>query len=183
MKNNLPVIVLRGIILLPNNDIRLEFENDGSKTIIDTSELFHNNKVLVVSQIDPLEEKPQVDELPPVGIVCSISHKMELPNGKIRILLTGLYRAKVLEYLNINQPEETLESIVTKLEIPEIDEKEEKVYIQKLYKEIEEYTKQVPYISNSILSSIQNMKSLNKMTDIIIPFTDFAPKRKPIFKL
>lgn len=177
MKNNLPVIVLRGIVLLPNNDVRLEFENDGSKAIIDTSELFHDNKVLVVSQIDPLEEKPQLQELPPIGIVCNISHKMELPNGKIRILLTGLYRAKVLEYLNINQPEETLESIVTKLDSTLLDEKEEKVYIQKLYREIEEYTKQVPYVSNSILSSIQEMNSLNKMTDIIVPFLQISVQR------
>ena len=45
MKTNLPVIILKGIVLLPNNDIRLEFENDDSKNIVDISELFHDNKV------------------------------------------------------------------------------------------------------------------------------------------
>ena len=33
IKTELPVIILRGIILLPNNDIRLEFDNDISKRI------------------------------------------------------------------------------------------------------------------------------------------------------
>ncbi len=178
MKQNLPVIVLRGIVILPNNDIRLEFENDGSKTILDTAELFHKNKVLLVNQIDPLEEKPQLAELPIIGVVCKIGHKMELPNGKIRVVLTGLYRVKIIEYLNLNQPEETLESIFSKIEIPKLDEKEENVYIRKLNKEIEEYTKRVPYVSNSILSSIQTIQSLSKIIDIIVPFLQISFDRK-----
>ena len=28
IKTELPVIILKGIILLPNNDIKLEFDND-----------------------------------------------------------------------------------------------------------------------------------------------------------
>ena len=102
MKTNLPVIILRGIVLLPNNDIRLEFENDDSRNIIDVSELFHDNKVLVVSQINLLEEETNFNELPNFGVVSKIVHKIDLPNGKIRILLSGLYRANVFEYLNKN---------------------------------------------------------------------------------
>ena len=177
MKSNLPVIVLKGIVLLPNNDVRLEFENDGSKNIIDTAELFHDNNVLLVSQIDPLEEKPKVEELPMMGIVCRISHKIELPNGKMRVLLTGLYRAKVVEYLNLHQTEEALESIVQRIKTPSIDEKEEKVYINKLYKEIEEYTNRIPYVGNSMLSSIQSMESLSMMTDTIVPFLQISLER------
>ncbi len=177
MKTNLPVIVLRGIVLLPNNDIRLEFENSGSKNIIDTSELFHDNKILLVTQTDPLEEKTQIQELPTIGVVCKISHKIELPNGKIRVLLKGLYRANIIEYMNANQKEETLESIISKIEVPELEAKEEKIYVNKLYKEIETYTKQVPYVGNSILSSIQNIESLNKMTDIIVPFLNISLER------
>lgn len=177
MKMNLPVIVLRGIILLPNNDIRLEFENSGSKAIIDTSELFHDNKVLLVTQVDPLEETPQLQELPNIGVVCKISHKMELPNGKIRVLLTGLYRVSVIEYLNTNQPEETLESIIAMIEEQSLEEREEKACTHKLYKEIENYTQNVPYVGNSILSSIQTLESLSKMTDIIVPFLKISPQR------
>ena len=47
-KINLPVIVLKGIVLLPNNDIRLEFQDNGAKNIIDVSEMFHDNKLLVM---------------------------------------------------------------------------------------------------------------------------------------
>ena len=38
-ENQLPVILLRGLVLLPHNEIRLEFDNDESKNIIDVAEL------------------------------------------------------------------------------------------------------------------------------------------------
>ena len=49
MKLNLPVILLKGTVLMPYNEIKLEFEDEPSKSIIDESELFHNNKLFVVT--------------------------------------------------------------------------------------------------------------------------------------
>ncbi len=102
IKTNLPVILLRGIVLLPNNEIRLEFDNDISKNIIDVAELFHDNNLLVVSQTNPLEEEPEIKELPKVGVISKITHKMELPNGKTRVIIYGKKRAKIYEYFNLN---------------------------------------------------------------------------------
>ena len=169
IKTDLPVILLRGIILLPNNDIRLEFDNDVSKNIIDIAELFHDNNILVVSQNDPLEESPNIDELPKIGVIAKISHKMELPNGKTRIIITGIKRAKIYEYLNLNKTSEVLEAIVSEIEDESLDIKEEKTLTRKLYRELENYIKTVPYTSNSILSLIVNISSLSKMTDMVVP--------------
>ena len=89
IKLDLPVIILKGIILLPNNDIRLEFSNDDSKNIIDISEMFHDNKILVVSMLDEKITKPEIDKLPSIGVISTITHRMELPNGKTRVIITG----------------------------------------------------------------------------------------------
>lgn len=177
IKTNLPVILLRGIVLLPNNEIRLEFDNDLSKNIIDVSELFHDNNILVVSQTNPLEEVPDVKELPKVGVISKITHKMELPNGKTRVIIRGKMRAKIYEYLNFNKGTEVLESIVSTGENINIDKKEEEVLIRKLYRDIENYIKSVPYTSNSILSMISNVNDLSKMTDIIAPHLPINNKR------
>ena len=169
IKTDLPVILLRGIILLPNNDIRLEFDNDISKNIIDIAELFHDNNILVVSQNDPLEESPNVKELPKIGVIAKISHKMELPNGKTRIIITGVKRARIYEYLNLNKTSEVLEAIASEIEDEQIDIKEEKILTRKLYRELEKYIKTVPYTSNSVLSQIINITNLSKLTDIVVP--------------
>ena len=168
-KINLPVILLKGIVLLPNNDLRLEFENNQSKNILDSSEFFHDNKLLVVSQIDELEETNLIEDLPKVGVIARISHKMEMPNGNVRVTLSGFSRAIVHEYLNLNKSFDSLESIVSEIIEINPDSTEESIIVRKLYHEFENHIKMVPYITNSILSNLNNIKTLSKMTDIIAP--------------
>ena len=176
IKTNLPVIILKGIILLPNNDIRLEFTNDESKNIIDVSELFHDNEILVVSTIETIE-KTDISRLPKIGVISKISHKMELPNGKTRVIITGETRANIHEYLNLNNNYEVIESIVSNIDEEKLDTKEETAIIRKLYREVEECVKTIPNMSNSVLSLIVNSTNLSKMTDIITPFLPIENKR------
>lgn len=176
-KKNLPVIVLKGIFLLPNNDIKLEFEDENSRNIIEESILFHDSYILVVTQMNVLEEHIDMKELPKMGIVAKISHKLELPNGKMRIILNGRYRASVKQYLNTNKVEDTLESIVMRIEHEEMGLKEERVYEHKLKREIDNYIKTLPYVSNSIVSSLENIETLDQLTDIIVPYLQITSKR------
>lgn len=176
IKTDLPVILLKGILLLPNNDIRLEFSNDDSKNIIDVSELFHDGEILVVSTTE-LPDKPNIDKLPKIGVISKITHKMELPNGKTRVIITGQKRAHIHEYLNLNNNFEVLESIVSQIEDETIDKQEETVMIRKLYREIETCIKTIPNMSNSVLALIINSTDISKMTDIIAPFLPIENNR------
>ena len=177
MKTNLPVIILKGIVLLPNNDIRLEFDNDNSKNIIDVSELFHDNKLLVVSTINLSLKTMDTKNLPKIGVISKITHRIELPNGKTRVIITGERRAKVHEYLNLNNSFEVIESIISNIEEEKLDKQEETAIIKKIYKEVEISTKTLPNMSNSVLSLIANKKNLSEMTDIISPFLPIETKR------
>lgn len=166
-KINLPVIILKGIVLLPNNDIRLEFDKTLNKNVLDVAEFFHDNKLLVVNQINSLEESLKISELPKIGVISKISHKMELPNGNIRITISGLSRGYIHEYLDINKDVDSLESIVSEVMEINPDVTEEPIILKKLYKEFENHIKIVPYLTNSILSTLTNVKTLSKMTDIL----------------
>lgn len=169
MKFDLPVILLKGIILLPNNELKLEIDGAISHNIIDIAEMFNNNKVLVVSQINPLEETPEINELPRIGVVAKINNKMELPNGKIRIVLSGLTRARVYEYLNASKNDNVLEAIVSELKPVEPTEVENELLVKKLCRDVENYAKKVPYISNSFFNEMLSANDLSKLTDIIVP--------------
>ena len=155
--------------MLPNNEIRLEFDNDLSRNIIDISELFHDNMLLVVNSLNPLEESPKEDDLPEIGIVSKITQKIDLPNGKTRVIIKGINRANINEILNLNKASEVLESIVSNIEEEHIEKTEENIMVHKIYRELENYVKKVPYISNSILSLIINICELSKVTDIVAP--------------
>lgn len=175
IKENLPVIILKGMILLPNNEIRLEFDNTNSN-VIDIAEMFHDNEILIVNQNNPLEESPDKNDLPKIGVIGKITHKVELPNNKTRIIIKGLKRANIHEYLNHSA--DVIESIISETNKVKIDEDVEEVTIKKLYQEVERYIKSVPYISNSVISLIMNVTELDKMTDIIASQIPISIERK-----
>ena len=163
MKINLPVIVLKGLVLLPNNDIRIDFDN---KNILDEAMMFHDKKVLIVSDTNTIEE---VNELPKYGVIAKITHRLELPNNKIRVILTGINRVKVINYLNKEKLNE-LESIVEIIN-PKKLEKED-ILIEKLFNELNEYIRIIPYVSNDILGILNTVKTLDKMTDIVANYLE-----------
>ena len=175
MKFNLPVIVLKGTILMPESEIKLEFDDEISKNIIEESELFHDNNLLIVTQ-KGIDQNILVDELPNIGTISHITRKLELPNGKVRIVLKGVKRARVLEYLNIG--ENSIESIVTSIRNEFIDVETNTGILRKLNLELENYINKVPYMSNSLLSLISNTTDLNKITDIIVNYLPVEISKK-----
>ncbi len=177
MKINLPVLILRGIVLLPNNDIRLEFDNSTSKNIIDVSEMFHDSNILVISNPDLIEEEPDLKNLPKLGVIAKINNRMDLPNGKTRVVISGIRRARVHELLNTNKQFDIMESIVSNIENIKIDPNEENILVKKLCRELEKFVKVVPTMSNSLLATISTINNLSKLTDIVAPFLPLSLNR------
>ena len=178
IKTNLPVMILRGVVLLPHNELRLEFDNDMNKDVIEVAELFHDNKLLIVCQEDALEEVPSIADLPKIGIIATITHKLELPNNKTRVVINAKERGIIHEYLNVNHSSQVLESIVSVAGSDEIDEKSEEILIRKLNLELEKYTENVSNVSNSFLARIKKDKDLGKYTDLVVPYLPISLKER-----
>ena len=174
MKYNLPVILLRGTVLIPQNELKLEFEDELSKNLIDEAELFHDNKILIVTQ-NTLEENIIIKDLPRIGTIAEITRKLELPNGKVRIALKGKTRASVIEYLNPTR--DIIESIVNVIPKEKISDEVKTGILKKINTELEIYIERVPYMSNSLLSLISDTDDLNVITDIIVNHMPLENKR------
>ena len=43
MKNNLPVILLKNLVLLPHEEVRIEFNNDITKKVMDLSKNYYED--------------------------------------------------------------------------------------------------------------------------------------------
>lgn len=179
MKNNLPVMLLKGLILLPYQEVRLELNNNLSRRIVEISSKNHNDQVLVVCPIDQMEENPSVSDLPRVGVIGKIKTKVELPNG-LRVVINGLERVKVEDYYNY-QNEDFLGSEVIKIELPKFNEIEEKAKIKKLKNITVKYINANPNVSNSILNMVKKTDDLDKLTDIITSFIPFSIEKKILY--
>jgi len=183
IKSNLPVILLKGLVLLPYQEARIELNNNISKKVIDIAKEYHNNEILIVTPSNTLEEKPSIDDLPNVGVIGIIRSKIDLPNGTTRIVITGKKRVKVYNYVNYSNEKEILESIVASIPSPMVDEIEETAILRKLIKELDKYISLTPYISNSILNQIKGITDLDKLTDMITSFLPLSFEKKLSFML
>ena len=179
MKENLPILLLKKLILLPNQEIRLEINNDVSKTAIDDAVKNFNSNILVISPINLLEEKPTTTDLPKVGVIGKIKTKIKLPNGNYRIIIKGINRVQVLEYFQTNNG--ILKSTVKRLYIKTYDEVKETALSRKLKELINEYILINSESSNVITSSIENVTDLDMLTDIIVSFLPMDQSKKLIY--
>ncbi len=181
MKNNLPVMLLKRIVLLPFQDVRLDLNNDISNKVISLAISKHNGEILIVCPTDPYEESPDVSDLPSVGVVGKIKSKMELPNGNLRIVVSGFKRVKILEYVNEISDGDILKAHTMEIELPLFDEVEETILKRKMIELLNEYIECSSVLSNSVLSSIKDISDINKITDIIVSFMPFTIEKKLLY--
>lgn len=170
IKTNLPVILLKGLVLLPNQEVRVELTNPISKKVINISKLYHDDEVLIVCPFNVLEEKPDTSDLPTLGVTGKIKSCINLPNGGTRVVIAGIERVKVYNYVNYSNEEDVLESIVTPIPIVNTDEIEETAILRKLMNELDNYINTCSHVSNSVMSQIRGIIDLDKLTDIIANF-------------
>lgn len=90
----LPVLPLRDIVIYPFMIVPLFVSRDRSIKAVDEA-LSQNRMILLVSQKDLDKEEPTQEDLYRVGTVAVIMRMLKLPDGRIRILIQGLSRARV----------------------------------------------------------------------------------------
>lgn len=90
----LPVLPLRDIVIYPFMIVPLFVSRDRSIKAVDEA-LSQNRMILLVSQKDLDKEEPTQEDLYKVGTVAVIMRMLKLPDGRIRILIQGLSRARV----------------------------------------------------------------------------------------
>ncbi len=181
MKNSLPVMLLKKIVLLPFQDVRLDLNSDVSSKVIDLAINKHNGEILIVCPIDPYEEAPDVSDLPAVGVVGKIKNKMELQNGNLRIVVSGTKRVQILEYVNEIADGDILKAHTIDTGNFACDEVEETTLRRKLIELLNDYIDCSSVISNSILSSIKDLTDISKLTDIIVSFMPFKIEKKLLY--
>lgn len=164
-QTNLPILYLRDVVLLPFNDIRLEFSNDIDKKILNIAESNYDGYVLLINLNDPLEEEPDYNTLPDIGILGKIKSKIDLPNGITRVVMTGIDR---VEIVSINNNDDFLSAFFISTKEYDYNEVEASALRRVLYRKLDEYIDISPYMSNTVIGRITEVKNISKLSDIIV---------------
>ncbi|HYG10744.1 MAG TPA: endopeptidase La, partial [Pyrinomonadaceae bacterium] len=89
----LPVLPLRDIVIYPFMIVPLFVSREKSIRAVDEA-LGENRMILLVSQKDLDKEEPGAEDLYQVGTAAVIMRMLKLPDGRTRILVQGLTRAR-----------------------------------------------------------------------------------------
>ena len=98
----LPVLMLRDIVVFPYMVVPLFVGREKSKNAVDQA-LSSHRMILLVTQKSAEVEDPKQDDVFEIGTVALIMRMLKLPDGRIRILAQGLVRAKI-ESLKEDKP-------------------------------------------------------------------------------
>lgn len=176
MTFNIPVILLKNLVILPNQEIKLELKNVISGKAINEASSNFKGEILVIAPTDVLEEEPSVEDLPKVGVIARIKNKLD-NDGVIEVKLRGLRRVAVSKYFQeVNS--DILYSEVMYIDLPSLVPEEENAILKKLVSVLKEYINVSKTVSNDILTFVSSNKDLNKITDAITSFLPFNITKK-----
>lgn len=176
MTFNIPVILLKNLVILPNQEIKLELKNVISGKAINEASSNFKGEILVIAPTDVLEEEPTAQDLPKVGVIARIKNKLD-NDGVIEVKLRGLRRVAVSKYFQeVNS--DILYSEVMYIDLPSLVTEEENAILKKLVSVLKEYINVSKTVSNDILTFVSSNKDLNKITDAITSFLPFNITKK-----
>ena len=178
MMKTLPVILLKGFILLPKEELKIELNNELSRKVIMLSGKSFDNQIVIVSPNDTLEETPDVSDLPKIVVYGTILSKMELPNGHLRVKILGQKRVKIKKYFNDEDDEDILKCNWEEIKTSKIEQALDSALKRKLEGTLKKYIKMNPSLSNMILGLIKEKQSLSEMTDLIVSFMNLGMEKK-----
>ena len=162
--DNLPVLPVRDIVVFPYMILPLFVGREMSIKAIEHS-LSSNRMVLLLTQKDVNIENPTPEELFSVGTVALVMRMLKLPDGRVKILVQGLSKAKALNY---SQTEPFFKADIEKIE----DQKYEKLTIEDeaLIRNVKGQLEKVVSLGKSILPDImgivENIEDPGRLADL-----------------
>ena len=161
--DKLLVLIINDMVIFPNNEVRIEYDNNYDKQMVDIVDKIDDNLMLIVNPID--ESNIDVTSFPKYGVLGRLKLKINVPNGKTRIVIEGIER---VEISSIEEEGHYFRADYKEVEI--VEEEDSKKYFDILVKSLENYISKAPYMGNAILGQLNGIDELNDLCDLIASF-------------
>jgi ATP-dependent Lon protease len=95
----LPMMAVRDVVVFNYMIIPLFVGRPNSIEAVNEA-LASNKLLLLVSQKDATRDDPKAEDLYQVGMVCMVMRTLKLPDGRLKVLVQAMSKAKILEYVH-----------------------------------------------------------------------------------
>ena len=161
---NMPLLPLRGVMVFPYMIIHLDVGREKSIAALEKA-MVQDRLIMLSTQKDANTDKPEPDDIFKVGTVAEVKQLLKLPGGTIRVLVEGLYRAEIVEYIS--------EEPYYEVEINEFKDAEEKptdveALTRVVVSQFENWVKLSKKIPPETMVSVVVVEEPGRLSDLIV---------------
>ena len=159
----LPLLPLRDVVVYPHMVLPLFVGRERSIEALEHA-MLDNKQVLLVAQRNASDDQPGADDLYQVGTVSNILQLLKLPDGTIKVLVEGSYRAAVLA---IDEEDEFAVASVREIESESLGSKDGATLVRATVEQFEKYVGLSKKVPAEVLTSLSGIDDPGRLADTI----------------
>ena len=158
-----PVLPLRDIVVFPHMIVPLFVGRD--KSVRALEEVMGDDKqILLASQIDPSVDDPDHEGIYKAGVLANVLQLLKLPDGTVKVLVEGVSRVRIVEYLENDSFFEAHAEYLT--EMPG-DEATVQALQRSVASEFERYAKIRKNVPEEAMVSVSETEEPARLADLV----------------
>lgn len=159
----LAVLPLRDVVVYPHMVIPLFVGRDKSIRALERA-METGKQILLVAQKTAGDDNPDPKDIFDIGTVSNILQLLKLPDGTIKVLVEGVYRAQVESY---TETDDLYAARVLQLDADEVSERESEVLSRSVMTQFDQYVKLNKKVPPEIISSLSSIDDPSRLADTI----------------
>ncbi|CAA0119110.1 endopeptidase La [Zhongshania aliphaticivorans] len=159
----LPLLPLRDVVVYPHMVIPLFVGRDKSIRALELA-MASNKEIVLAAQRNPDLDEPGTDDLYDIGTVANILQLLKLPDGTVKVLVEGSYRAQLNA---VTAEEDYFSAEITALEGERIAAEESEVMLRSAISQFEKYINLSKKIPAEVLTSLSGIDDPGRLGDTI----------------
>ncbi len=161
----LPLLPVRDVVIFTDMLLPLFVGREKSVRAVEAS-VSKDRFLFVVTQKDPAIENPKAEEIYTVGTISRILRMLKLPDGRVKALVQGLAKGRIIEYL---QKRNFFRVRVELIQEPVVEEPD--IRVQALMRNVREYSEKILALRGELTGDVGNiLESIDdpgKLADLV----------------
>jgi ATP-dependent Lon protease len=157
----IPVLALRDVVVYPQMVIPLFVGREKSIRCLDIA-MENDKQVFLVAQKDASVDDPNVDDVYDVGTVATILQMLKLPDGTVKVLVEGVKRAKITEFVDT---QEYFTANIEYISVDNTDDDSIEILVRSAISQFEGYVKLNKKIPPEVLTSVSGIEDAQQLAD------------------
>jgi ATP-dependent Lon protease len=162
-ERRLPLLPLRGLLVFPSMVLHLDVGREKSVRALEKA-MVDDNLLLLCSQAEVSIDDPKPEDIYKVGTVSKIRQMLKLPNGTIRVLVEGIIRSEIVEYI---PNDHHLEVWARDLPEEEVADPELNALMRTALSQFENYIHLSKKVTPETLAAVADIQEPGRLADVI----------------